>query len=76
MLQIADSVRVICSAALRGLKDTQFPLYVSMISFWLIAFPLAYILGFPLHLGGVGIWWGLTIGLMVGAMILLADSID
>jgi MATE family multidrug resistance protein len=71
ILQLTDSIRYISAGALRGLKDTKIPMYISFIAFWLIAFPAAYILAFPLHLNGAGIWWGLVVGLAIGAMILL-----
>lgn len=70
VLQIVDCFRILCVAALHGLKDTKFPMYVSIIAFWLIAFPSAYLLGFSLQLGGVVVWLGLTIGLAIAALIL------
>ena len=42
------------------------------LNFWLIAFPSAYLLAFGLHLGGIGIWLGLIVGLFVGAVISLS----
>jgi multidrug resistance protein, MATE family len=69
--QITDCVRLICNSALRGLKDTKFSMYLSAITFWLIAFPCAYIFGFVAKFGGAGIWWGFVIGLMVSTIILL-----
>jgi MATE family multidrug resistance protein len=71
ILQIIDCFRIIGVSILRGLKDTKFPMYISFVAFWLIAFPCAYILGFTLHLGGVGVWWGLVIGFTVAVAILL-----
>jgi MATE family multidrug resistance protein len=71
ILQLSDCFRLISVGVLRGLKDTKVPMYISMIAFWLIAFPSAYLLAFVCHLGGVGIWWGLVIGLATAAGILL-----
>jgi MATE family multidrug resistance protein len=71
ILQLTDCFRLISVGVLRGLKDTKVPMYISMVAFWLIAFPSAYLLGFVCHLGGVGIWWGLVIGLATAAGILL-----
>lgn len=72
ILQLTDCFRLISIGALRGLKDTKVPMYISLVVFWFIAFPAAYCLAFPLHLSGVGIWLGLLIGLAIGAAILLA----
>lgn len=68
ILQLSDCLRLIGAAALRGLKDTKIPMYISTVAFWLIALPSAYVLGFILKLGGMGIWIGLTIGLTLGAI--------
>lgn len=82
ILQLIESVRMIMLSALRGLKDTKFPMYVSFVTFWLIAFPSAYLLAFPWHLGGNGVWWGLVIGIAIAAAILvirfhrLVDRVD
>jgi multidrug resistance protein, MATE family len=71
VLQCIDCFRLISVGALRGLNDTKIPMCISIMAFWLIAFPGAYLLAFVLHLGGVGIWLGLIIGLFVGTIALL-----
>lgn len=70
VLVLFDNFRIIGFGALRGLKDTKFPMYASFIAFWLIGLSLCYVLGFTLHLGGQGVWWGLTLGIAAGAFIL------
>lgn len=69
--QLFDNFRFIVVGALRGLKDTQFPMYISFVAFWLIALPAAYIFAFVLHVGGVGLWLGLLTGVAFGTIILL-----
>lgn len=64
-----DNFRIIGFGALRGLKDTRFPMYASFISFWLIGLTTAYLLGFVLNWQATGIWWGLTFGIGCGAII-------
>lgn len=68
--QLFDSIRIIETGVLRGLKDTRASMYVSFISFWLIGVVCASIFGFTFHWRGVGIWTGLTCGVAVGAIIL------
>ena len=68
--QIFDGIRIIYAGALRGLKDTRFSMYTSFVSFWLIGIVFAYIFGFSLHGQGVGVWWGLTLGVFTGTFIL------
>lgn len=69
VLMLFDNFRIIGFGALRGLKDTKFPMYASFIAFWMIGLSAAYYLGFVLDLKGKGIWWGLTIGIACGAVI-------
>lgn len=69
ILLLVDNFRIIGFGALRGLKDTQFPMYASLVSFWIIGLSLSYLLSFVLHFSGRGIWWGLTLGIASGAVI-------
>lgn len=68
---LVDCVRMISIGALRGLKDTKMPMFISIVCFWCMAFPLAYLLAFKFNMGGVGIWLGVIIGLLVTGVILL-----
>ena len=67
---LVESIRIINLGALRGLKDTKFPMFVSMLGYWCIAFPCSYLLAFKLKLGGAGILWGIVIGLSITGIIL------
>ncbi|MBN2689771.1 MAG: MATE family efflux transporter [Gammaproteobacteria bacterium] len=69
---LGDSFRLISLGALRGMKDTKFPIVASVVGFWVIAFPLGYWFAFPCHYGGSGIFWGMVIGLFIGGVILFA----
>lgn len=70
VLILVDCVRLISAGALRGLKDTKTSMFISMFSFWGIAFPCAYLLAFKCKFGGVGIWWGVIIGIVISGIIL------
>lgn len=70
MFQIADGVQVAAVGALRGLKDTRVPMAIGVLSYWCIGLTSGYWLGLEAGLGGVGLWWGLAIGLAVAAVIL------
>lgn len=70
LFQLCDSIRVIVLSVLRALKDTKFPMFISLISFWLIGLSCAYVAAFKLHLGGQGVWLGLALGVFLGAIIL------
>jgi MATE family multidrug resistance protein len=47
------------------------PLIYAALSFWLVGFVAAYVLAFPLGYRAPGIWVGLTLGLIVHAMLLV-----
>lgn len=70
LFQLADGTQVVCASALRGLQDVKVPSVLILIAYWVIGLPLGYWLGFTLALGGIGIWLGLLIGLMVTASAL------
>ncbi len=63
--QLVDTLQVIGAGLLRGMKDTQVPMYIAMFSYWVVGMPAAYVLGFILDFGGQGIWSGLAIGLVL-----------
>jgi MATE family multidrug resistance protein len=68
---ICDGLQTASAGALRGLNDTRVPLVFAAISFWVIGFTASYVLGFPLRLGAVGVWIGLSCGLVVFAVLLI-----
>jgi MATE family multidrug resistance protein len=68
---IPDGVQTIAAGALRGMNDTKVPLLFAVISYWLIGFTAAYVLGFRTGLGPIGIWAGLSCGTAVYATLLV-----
>jgi MATE family multidrug resistance protein len=68
---IADGVQTVAAGALRGMNDTRLPLVFATISYWLIGFTSAYLLGFVMSLGAVGIWIGLSAGTATYAILLI-----
>ncbi len=68
--QFIEAIRISFFGALRALKDTHFTLITSIISFWGISLPSGYFLAKFYHLGGVGLWWGMLIGMIVSVLLL------
>ena len=71
--QIVDDSQAVTVGALRGYKDTQVPMLISLVGFWILALPLGYALANGLLLPGLapgvyGYWSGLTLGLTVVAI--------
>lgn len=67
---IFDAVQVAANQLLRGLKDVQYPMIVTAISYWFIGFPVAWYFGLHTGFGANGVWYGLIVGLLVAAILL------
>jgi MATE family multidrug resistance protein len=63
VFQLADGGQAMAIGLLRGVQDTRVPMVIAVVCYWLVGMPVAYLLGFPAGLGGVGVWWGLVAGL-------------
>lgn len=70
IFQMFDGAQSVAAGGLRGMKDTRWPLVIALVGYWLIAFPLGVLFGFPLKVGAIGVWIGLAIGLAVTAVLL------
>lgn len=70
IFQISDGIQVVGLGVLRGLADVKIPTIITMIAYWFMGLPVAYIMGFTLNLGAHGIWIGLFIGLTTAAILL------
>ncbi|GAB2537894.1 MATE family efflux transporter [Rufibacter soli] len=70
IFQLSDGVQVVGLGALRGLEDVRVPSMISLFSYWFIALPTGYALGFWAGLGALGIWLGLFTGLTIAALLL------
>lgn len=70
LFQVFDGVQVVSIGILRGLADTRAPMLINVLGFWLLGLPVCWYLGIERGLGPAGLWWGLTLGLVVVAIIL------
>jgi MATE family multidrug resistance protein len=69
--QLSDGAQVIMLGSLRGMGDVRFPTVITFVAYWVVALPLAYVLGKVFNLGAMGIWAGLSIGLTIAAIWLV-----
>lgn len=69
--QLFDGTQAVAAGALRGLQDTRVPMQLAMFGYWVAGFGTAVLLGFRTPLGGLGVWLGLALGLVVVAALLL-----
>lgn len=70
--QIGDGIQLCFANVLRGLQDVKPIMYAAFVSYYLIAIPVAYVLGFKAGLGAVGVWLGFPIGLTLAALFFYA----
>ncbi len=70
VFQVSDGLQVGAAGALRGFKDTRVPMVMNFFSYWIVGFPLAYVLGVRLQMGPQSVWAGLVVGLSVCAILL------
>jgi MATE family multidrug resistance protein len=68
--QIFDGVQAVALGVLRGMRDVKKPLYLTLFSYWVMSIPLAYLLAFRYEMGVIGIWIGLTFGLISSSLLL------
>lgn len=72
--QLSDGLQVGAAGALRGLKDTRYPMVITLVSYWVVALSIGYSLAFGLWgfpaMGAKGFWIGLLAGLSCAALLL------
>jgi multidrug resistance protein, MATE family len=71
VFQLFDGGQVIGAGALRGLKDTRWPMIFAGFAYWAVGMSLATGLGFGLGLGALGIWLALAVALAVAATLMI-----
>ena len=71
IFQLFDGTQAVATGVLRGLGDTRTPMVWNLAGHWLIGLPLGYTLCFVSGLGVIGLWWGLSTGLIICGISLL-----
>ncbi|MDM1781142.1 MATE family efflux transporter [Acinetobacter indicus] len=69
--QLMDGWQISAAGCLRGMQDTKGPMWITMISYWIIAFPVGIYLSRFSDMGAAGVWVGLIVGLTVACVLLL-----
>lgn len=69
--QIVDAWQVCASGCLRGMQDTQIPMWITCGAYWGVAFPIGYYLVRHTDTGASGVWIGFIVGLTVASICLL-----
>ena len=71
VLQVADGVQVAASFALRGLKDTRFPMLLNVFSYLGVGFGAVSCLTYLFDGGGLLIWSALVLAISTAALLLM-----
>lgn len=66
--QFGDGLQLCYCNALRGIQDVKPIMLMAFVSYYLIAIPAAYFLGFKAGLGITGIWIGFPVGLTMAGI--------
>ncbi len=66
--QFGDGLQICFANVLRGIQDVKPIMYAAFVSYYLIAIPSAYLLGFKAGFGIQGIWMGFPIGLTLAGI--------
>jgi len=69
--QLFDGLQVTATGALRGAGDTRTPMLCHFAGYWILGLPLGAFLCFRESLGAVGLWMGLSAGLIVIGIVLV-----
>jgi len=65
VFQLFDALQGVTTGALRGLADTRTAMLWNLGGHWLVGLPLGYLLCFRWNHGVLGLWWGLSTGLII-----------
>lgn len=70
-MQVFDGIQATALGALRGMLDNRWPVVATLICYWLMALPFAYVLAVPLDVGPNGVWIGYGVGLVLASTVLV-----
>jgi MATE family multidrug resistance protein len=70
IFQLPDGLQATTLGALRGAQDVNIPTIIAFVAYWVIAVPMCYFLGITQEMGPLGVWIGLTIGLVLASIAL------
>ncbi|KAK3502605.1 mate-domain-containing protein [Neurospora crassa] len=69
IMQLFDGMAAVSHGLLRGIGRQEIGGYVNLIAYYVVALPLSFGLGFSLGWGLVGLWMGVTFGLLLVSLV-------
>ena len=70
VFQFVDAGQIVALSVLRGVQDTRVPMWLAILSYWVLGIPASYLFAFIFNWGPIGVWLGMTVGLGVAAILL------
>lgn len=70
LFQFSDGLQAVAAGALRGLKDTRRPMFLTAFAYWAVGMSCGAVLAYRYDWGAQGIWGGLCLGLSAAAVLL------
>jgi MATE family multidrug resistance protein len=71
VFQLCDGLQTVATGALRGLGETRLPFLWNLGGHWVVGLPIGYYLAFGRGMGVLGLWIGLSLGLIMIGLALL-----
>ena len=71
VFQLFDGLQGVTTGVLRGVADTRTPMITNLLAHWLFGLPVSYTLCFVVGIGVIGLWIGLSTGLIIAGVVLL-----
>ena len=71
LFQLVDGGMIVYSNGLRGLRDTQGPLWIAMFGYWIVGLGVGSWLCLTTDHGVTGLWWGLILGAVVALSLMV-----
>ena len=59
----------VMNGTFNGAGFTKASMFISIMSLWVVRFPLAYLLSYTFEMGPVGIWWAFPISNLIAAIV-------
>ncbi|MGQ0737070.1 MAG: MATE family efflux transporter [Acidobacteriota bacterium] len=73
IFQLFDGLQGVATGVLRGLGDTRTPMITNLAGHWVAGLPIGYTLCFPFGYGVIGLWIGLSTGLIIAGAVLVVS---
>ncbi|CAI9113484.1 OLC1v1014095C1 [Oldenlandia corymbosa var. corymbosa] len=72
---LVDGIQCVLSGTVRGCGWQKIGAYINLGSYYIVGIPVAILLAFVLHIGGMGLWLGIILALIVQVVSLFTITV-